>query len=68
MPKSTLCTDEWYELGEEHSKELNYFLSVDEKSFSPKTDNGKVKGEGMWAFHPIAWYQQLDGGDHFIPG
>jgi len=68
LPKSFLWTDEWYEFGEEHSQNLSYILSVDEKSFSPKADWGKVKGQGMGAFHPIAWYQQFDGGRSFYTG
>ena len=56
MPKSFLWTDEWYEFGEENIDGLKYILSVDEKTYSPQADWGRVKGEGMGKFHPIAWY------------
>ncbi len=68
MPKSFLWANEWYGFGEEHSKELNYILSVDKQLFSPKADWGKVKVEGMGTFHPIAWYQQFDDGRSFYTG
>jgi hypothetical protein len=38
MPKSFLWTDEWYEFAEENIEGLQYILSVDEKTYSPKAD------------------------------
>ena len=68
MPQHFLWTDEWYEFGEEHIEGLKYILSVDEKTFSPIADWGRVKGSGMGEFHPIAWYHQFDGGRSFYTG
>ena len=60
-----LWTDEWYEFGPEKSKGLQYILSVDETTFNAKVQWGNKKSEGMGKFHPIAWYQQYDGGRSF---
>lgn len=68
MPASFLWTDEWYEFGKENIEGLTYILSVDEKTYSPKADWGKVKGSGMGEFHPIAWYHEFDGGRSFYTG
>jgi len=68
MPASFLWTDEYYQYSKPHSDNLQYILSVDEKSYSPEADWGKVKGQGMGDFHPIAWYQQYDGGRAFYTG
>ena len=65
MPDSFLWTDEWYQFGPEQVKGLNYILSVDESTFDPKADWGRVKGEGMGKFHPISWYHEFDGGRSF---
>ena len=68
LPDSSLWTEEWYEFGEELSPNLNYILSVDESTYDPKADWGRVKGQGMGKFHPIAWYQNYDGGRSFYTG
>jgi uncharacterized protein len=65
MPKTSLWTEEWYEFGEELSPNLHYLLAVDETTYDPKADWGRVKGQGMGKFHPIAWYQYYDGGRSF---
>ncbi len=65
MPDEQLWTDEWYEFGEEKTTGLNYLLSVDEKTFDPKADWGRVAGTGMGSFHPLAWYHNYDGGRSF---
>jgi type 1 glutamine amidotransferase len=65
MPKRFLWTEEWYEFGAERIKGLNYILAVDEKTYNPAADWGKVKGTGMGKFHPIAWYHHYDGGRAF---
>lgn len=65
MPKRFLWTEEWYEFGAERTKGLNYILAVDEKTYNPAADWGKVKGTGMGKFHPIAWYHHYDGGRAF---
>jgi len=60
-----LWTDEWYQFGPELVKDLQYILSVDEKTYNAKTDWGRKKGEGMGDSHPIAWYHNFDGGRSF---
>lgn len=65
MPKRFLWTEEWYEFGTERTKGLNYILAVDEKTYDPAADWGKVKGTGMGKFHPVAWYHHYDGGRAF---
>jgi hypothetical protein len=65
FPDSSLWTEEWYEFGAELSPNLNYILSVDESTYDPKADWGKAKGQGMGKFHPVAWYQEYDGGRSF---
>ncbi len=66
VTSNTLWTDEWYDFGSENTPKLNYLLSVDESSYDTKSDWGKgKKGNGMGAFHPIAWYQEFEGGRSF---
>ncbi len=60
-----LWTDEWYEFGPEKIPGLNYILSVDESTYSPKVQWGDKKGEGMGRLHPVAWYHNYDGGRAF---
>jgi type 1 glutamine amidotransferase len=63
--KRFLFTEEWYEFDAARSTNLKYLLSVDEKTFSPYAKWGPKEGKGMGAFHPIAWYQEYDGGRAF---
>lgn len=65
--KRFLATEEWYEYDAARSK-LHYLLSVDEKTFKPEADWGAKKGKGMGTFHPIAWFQNYDGGRAFYTG
>jgi type 1 glutamine amidotransferase len=60
-----LWTEEWYEFGPEKTPGLNYVLGVDETTYNAKVDWGRVKGEGMGAVHPLAWYHNYDGGRAF---
>ncbi|MDQ3551064.1 MAG: ThuA domain-containing protein [Bacteroidota bacterium] len=60
-----LWTDEQYEFGPEKVSGLNYILGVDETSYNPNVDWGRVKGSGMGALHPLAWYHNYDGGRSF---
>jgi type 1 glutamine amidotransferase len=64
-PQRMMWTDEWYEFDEEKTTGLNYLLTVDESTFDPKADWGRVAGDGMGDFHPIAWYHEFDGGRSF---
>ncbi len=65
--KRFLATEEWYEYDAPRSK-LNYLLSVDEKTYKPYAKWGPKEGKGMGNFHPIAWYQEYDGGRAFYTG
>lgn len=65
FPQTSLWTDEWYEFGEEETEGLNYLLAVDESTYAPAADWGRVAGTGMGSFHPIAWYHLYDGGRAF---
>lgn len=60
-----IFTEEWYEFDAPRSDDLHYLLSVDEKTYRPKTDWGSKKGEGMGDFHPVSWYHNYDGGRAF---
>jgi len=68
FPKKLLWTDEWYEYGERKSTDLQFLLSVDEKSYDPNVKWGDNVGKGMGSFHPIAWYHHYDGGRAFYTG
>ena len=65
--KRFMVTEEWYEYDAARSK-LHYLLSVDEKTYKPYAKWGPKEGKGMGAFHPIAWYQEYDGGRAFYTG
>jgi type 1 glutamine amidotransferase len=58
-------TDEWYEFSPDKVEGLKTILSVDENSYNPKVQWGDNIGNGMGAFHPIAWYHNYDGGRAF---
>ena len=36
------------------------WLTIDENTYDPVADWGQVAGDGMGAFHPLAWYQDYD--------
>lgn len=63
--KRFLFTEEWYEFDAARSDQIRYLLSVDETTFKPRADWGAKKGEGMGDFHPVAWFQEYDGGRAF---
>lgn len=65
FPKKFLWTDEWYEFKTPApATDLKFLVSVDEKSYDPKTKWGDNEGKGM-GFHPISWYHNYDGGRAF---
>ena len=66
-PNRFLATDEWYEFQPPLSDKLHYLLSVDESTYDPNVVwvTQKKQGKGMGSFHPIAWYQEYDGGRAF---
>ncbi|AWV99735.1 ThuA domain-containing protein [Arcticibacterium luteifluviistationis] len=69
FPKKLLWTDEWYEYQKPVlTKDLNYLVSVDEKSYEPYAKWGETEGKGMGDFHPVSWYHNYDGGRAFYTG
>ncbi|WP_025764759.1 ThuA domain-containing protein [Dyadobacter tibetensis] len=65
FPKRMLWTDEWYEYQKPYkSNYLKFLITLDEKTYNPKTS----KGTGMGDVHPIAWYHAFDGGRAFYTG
>lgn len=68
MPLSRIWTDEWYEYGAEEVEGLKYLVTVDENTYNPVADWGRVAGDGMGDFHPISWYHEFDGGRSFYTG
>lgn len=65
LPRRWVWTDEWYEFGPALTEELRVLLTVDETTYFARrtTDQGEVGGMG--ADHPVAWYQEYDGGRSF---
>jgi Uncharacterized protein conserved in bacteria len=53
-------TDEWYEYGEALTPNLHVLLTVDESTYYVKVGMGKN--------HPVAWYQEFEGGRSFYTG
>jgi type 1 glutamine amidotransferase len=60
-----LWTDEFYNFLPANIEGLNYLLTIDETTYSPKADWGNKKSDGMGEFHPMAWYHNFDGGRSF---
>lgn len=59
-------TDEWYSYGKPLTNNLNLLLKVDEKTYDPdRTWGDNTRFTAMGDFHPIAWYQEFDGGRSF---
>lgn len=68
FPNRFLWTEEWYQYDASRSDKLHYLLTVDEKTYKPSVKWGPNEGKGMGDFHPIAWYQEYDGGRAFYTG
>lgn len=64
-PDRLLWTDEYYEFTPAKIEGLNYLITIDESTYDPKADWGRVSGDGMGDFHPMAWYHEFDGGRAF---
>ncbi|WP_338359520.1 ThuA domain-containing protein [Yeosuana marina] len=61
-----IWTDEWYSYGETLTNNLHLLLKVDEKTYDPdRTWGDNNRFTAMGDFHPIAWYQEFDGGRSF---
>ncbi len=69
FPKRMIWTDEWYEYQKPYkANDLKFLITLDEKSYDPKTKWGSNEGVGMGDVHPIAWYHNYDGGRAFYTG
>lgn len=58
LQKTWIHRDEWYDF-KDVKEGLNILMALDETSY---------KGGKMGKFHPIAWFQQFDGGRAFYTG
>src|SRR5699024_6185873 len=59
LPDTWKHTDEWYDYYN-ISKDINLLISIDESSYEGSDQEGDV--------HPMAWYQDFDGGRAFYTG
>ena len=57
--------EEWYEYTEPYSDSLRYLIRVDTHSYDTRSASGPSK---MGAFHPISWYQEMEGARIFYTG
>ena len=64
LPKKWIWTDEWYNFSEPKSDNLKVILKVDESTYNTTLGLGEPISV-MGDFHPIAWYQEFDGGRSF---
>ncbi|MFH0758150.1 MAG: ThuA domain-containing protein [Bacteroidota bacterium] len=65
LPDQWLWTDEWYEFGEALTDRMKVLLTVDENTYVAKRVVDGAEVNGMGSNHPIAWYQEYDGGRSF---
>ena len=66
LPDQWVWSDEWYTFESEPlTPLLNVLMTVDETTYDPGRDWGRGKMKGMGDFHPVAWYQEFDGGRSF---
>lgn len=66
LPDRWVWTDEWYSYGEPLTENLNDLLTVDESTYDPdRTWGDDTRFTAMGDYHPIAWYQEFDGGRSF---
>lgn len=66
LPSKWIWTDEWYSFGEALTENQHILITVDERTYDPYRSYGNNRFEGMGDFHPIAWYQEFDGGRSFF--
>lgn len=59
MPEEWSKLEEWYNFRDTHWDKTHTILTLDEKSY---------KGGANGDYHPIAWYQEFDGGRSFYTG
>jgi len=65
LPKRWLRSDEWYNLNILDLEQLNVILNLDETSYDYKAGYNDIPLKGMGEKHPIAWYQEYEGGRSF---
>jgi hypothetical protein len=66
LPDRWVWTDEWYAFGEALTPNLKLLLTVSEKTYDPdRTWGDDTRFTAMGDFHPIAWYQEFEGGRSF---
>jgi uncharacterized protein len=66
LPDRWLWTDEWYSYTEALTDNQKVLITVDESTYDPDRCWGDPNRKtAMGAFHPIAWYQEFDGGRSF---
>jgi type 1 glutamine amidotransferase len=65
LPEKWVWTDEWYAFGEPLTNNLKDLLKVDESTYDPNRTWGDDRETAMGSYHPIAWYQEFDGGRSF---
>ena len=65
LPDRWVWTDEWYSFSEPLTENLKVLITVDESTYDPDRTWGNENRTGMGDFHPVAWYQEFDGGRSF---
>lgn len=66
LPDRWVWTDEWYAFTEALTGNQKVLITLDEKTYDPgRTWGDKNRHTSMGNFHPVAWYQEYDGGRSF---
>lgn len=66
LPDKWIWTDEWYSFTDPLTENQKILLTVDEATYDPdRTWDDENRRTAMGKFHPIAWYQEYDGGRSF---
>jgi hypothetical protein len=66
LPERWIWTDEWYSFTEPLTENMNVLLTVDESTYDPDRTWGDTgRHTVMGEFHPVAWYQEYEGGRSF---
>lgn len=65
LPKKWLRSDEWYNFKNINIEKLNVVLKVDEATYDYTEGYDDIPLKGMGEMHPIAWYQEYEGGKSF---
>src|SRR5690554_182325 len=66
LPEKWVWTDEWYSFEEALTDNLKTLITVDEKTYDPdRTWDNPDRFTAMGDFHPVAWYQEFEGGRSF---